>query len=78
VKVVSHHRVLFEADEVSAKPKALTNGLSKKLESFKAAVDLYFDYYNFVRLHKTLRMTLAMAGGVTAAIWTIDDLIEAA
>lgn len=56
----------------------LTNAFSKKLENFKAAVGLHFAYYNFVRMHKTLRMTPAMAGGVTDHIWSIRDLVEAA
>jgi hypothetical protein len=56
----------------------LTNAFSKKLDSFKAAVALHFAYYNFVRMHKTLRMTPAIAGGVAATIWSVDDLIEAA
>jgi len=56
----------------------LTNAFSKKLENFQAAVSLHFAYYNFVRLHKSLRMTPAMAGGVTDHIWTIRDLVEAA
>lgn len=56
----------------------LTNAFSKKLENFKAAVGLHFAYYNFVRVHKSLRMTPAMAGGVTDHIWSIADLVEAA
>jgi IS1 family transposase len=56
----------------------LTNGFSKKLENFRAAVALHFGYYNFVRVHKTLRMTPAMAGGVTDHIWTVPELVEAA
>ncbi len=55
----------------------LTNAFSKKFENFEAAVALHFGYYNFVRLHKSLRMTPAMAGGVTDRIWTVRDLIEA-
>lgn len=55
----------------------LTNAFSKKFENFRAAVALHFGYYNFVRLHKSLRMTPAMAGGVTNHIWTVRDLIEA-
>ena len=49
----------------------LTNGFSKKIENFEAAVALHFGYYNFVRVHKTLRCTPAMAGGVTDHIWTL-------
>ena len=41
----------------------LTNAFSKKLDNFKSAVSLHFAYYNFVRVHKSLRMTPAMAGG---------------
>jgi IS1 family transposase len=55
----------------------LTNAFSKKMENFKAAVGLHFAYYNFVRMHKSLRMTPAMAGGVTDHIWTIADLVGA-
>ena len=56
----------------------LTNAFSKKMENFKCAVALHFAYYNFVRMHKALRMTPAMAGGVTDTIWTVADLIERA
>jgi hypothetical protein len=56
----------------------LTNAFSKKMESFKAAVALHFAYYNFVRMHKSLRMTPAMAGGVTNHIWEVADLVERA
>lgn len=56
----------------------LTNGFSKKLENFKAAVALYFGYYNFCRVHKSLRQTPAMAGGVTDHVWTVPELMEAA
>jgi IS1 family transposase len=56
----------------------LTLAFSKKLENFKSAVSLHFAYYNFVRVHKSLRMTPAMAGGVTNTIWSIADLVDAA
>jgi IS1 family transposase len=56
----------------------LTNGFSKKIENFRAAVALHFGYYNFVRVHKSLRMTPAMAGGVTDHVWTVPELMEAA
>lgn len=54
----------------------LTNAFSKKLENFKAAVALHFAYYNFVKIHRTLRMTPAMAAGVPGSLWTVDDLIQ--
>jgi IS1 family transposase len=56
----------------------LTNGFSKKLDNFKAAVSLNFAYYNFVLRHATLRMTPAMAAGVATDFWTVADLVEAA
>ena len=56
----------------------LTNAFSKKLENFKAAVALHFAYFNFVRIHKTLRVTPAMQAGVTSTVWTIGDLVDAA
>ncbi len=54
----------------------LTNGFSKKVENMKAAVSLHFAHYNFVRMHKTLRMTPAMAAGVEPSLWTLHDLVQ--
>jgi IS1 family transposase len=53
----------------------LTNGFSKKVEAHANAVALHFAYYNFVRIHKTLRMTPAMAAGVTDRLWEMADLV---
>ncbi|WP_421935891.1 IS1 family transposase [Phenylobacterium sp.] len=53
----------------------LTNGFSKKLENHANAIALHFAYYNFVRIHKTLRMTPAMAAGVTDRLWEMADLV---
>ena len=55
----------------------LTLAFSKKMENFEAAVGLHFAYYNFVKRHNTLRMTPAMAAGVTATFWSVKDLVEA-
>lgn len=54
----------------------LTNAFSKKLENMKAAVSLHFAHYNFVRVHGAIRMTPAMAAGVTNRIWNISDLLD--
>ncbi|MGO8837552.1 MAG: IS1 family transposase [Limisphaerales bacterium] len=54
----------------------LTNAFSKKLENFEAAVGLHFAYYNFVKVHRTLRMTPAMAAGVANHIWTTEELLR--
>jgi hypothetical protein len=53
----------------------LTNGFSKKVEQHANAVALHFMYYNFVRIHKTLRMTPAMAAGVAAKLWEVADIV---
>jgi IS1 family transposase len=54
----------------------LTNAFSKKLENFKAAVALHFAYYNFVKVHSSLRVTPAMAVGVSSRLWTVADLVD--
>lgn len=56
----------------------LTNAFSKKVENLEAAVSLHFAHYNFVRMHKTLRMTPAMAAGVSDRLWSLEELVEAA
>ena len=53
----------------------LTNGFSKKLENFKAAVALHFAYYNLVKFHTTIRCTPAMAAGVERSPLTVKDLV---
>jgi hypothetical protein len=54
----------------------LTLAFSKKLENLQAAVGLHFAHYNFVRLHKSLRTTPAMAAGVSDRLWTLHELVE--
>src|SRR5208283_4966989 len=54
----------------------LTNAFSKKFENFQAAVALNFAYYNFVKTHKALHMTPAMAAGVENSHWTVAELVE--
>jgi transposase-like protein/IS1 family transposase len=56
----------------------LTNGFSKKWENLWAAYCLHFAYYNFIRRHQSLRMTPAMASGITDHMWTMRELLEAA
>jgi IS1 family transposase len=56
----------------------LTNGLSKKLRNHKAAVALYVAHYNLCRVHETLRITPAMALGLTDHIWSVAELVAAA
>jgi hypothetical protein len=54
----------------------LTNAFSKKVENHALSVALFAMYYNFVRIHKTLRVTPGMAAGVTEKLWEIDDVVE--
>jgi IS1 family transposase len=56
----------------------LTNAFSKKWENHWAAVACWFAFYNFCRSHKSLRMTPAMAAGITDHIWSVRELLEAA
>ena len=56
----------------------LTNAFSKKLENLKAAMDLHFVHYNFVRFHKTIRCTPAMEAGIASSAMTVKELVEIA
>ena len=56
----------------------LTNAFSKKVENLRAAVALHFTHYNFVRVHKSLRITPAMAAGVSDRLWSLEDLVDQA
>jgi len=53
----------------------LTNAFSKKLENHLATVAVYFMYYNFARIHQTLRCTPAMEAGVADHVWSYDEII---
>lgn len=52
----------------------LTNGFSKKVENHAHALAIYFMHYNFVRIHQSLRVTPAMAAGVTDKLWGLEDM----
>jgi IS1 family transposase len=54
----------------------LTNGFSKKIENHVAMVALHVMYYNYARIHQTLRVTPAMEGGVSDHVWSIVEIIE--
>ena len=53
----------------------LTNAFSKKVENHAAAVALYFMYYNFGRVHQTLRVTPAMEAGIADHVWSIKEIV---
>ncbi len=54
----------------------LTNAFLKKVQNHEYSVALFAMYYNFVRIHKTLRTTPAMAAGVTSRLWEIGDIVD--
>jgi len=54
----------------------LTNAFSKKLDNHKAACALHFAYYNFCRIHKSLRLTPAMEAGITDHVWSLKELLS--
>jgi hypothetical protein len=52
----------------------LTNGFSKKVDNHRHMIALYFLYYNFCRVHSTLRVTPAMEAGISAHIWGLEEM----
>ena len=53
----------------------LSNGFSRKFENHAAAVALNYFAYNFIKIHRTLKVTPAMAAGVTTRLWEVEDLV---
>lgn len=54
----------------------LTNAFSKKLENHMHGLSLYFMFYNYCKIHKTLRITPAMAAGLTDHVWELTDIVN--
>jgi IS1 family transposase len=54
----------------------LTNGFSKKVENLGHSVALHYMWYNFARVHKTLRVTPAMEAGIADHVWTIEEIVR--
>lgn len=54
----------------------LTNGFSKKVENLAHAVSLHFMYYNFARIHQTLRVTPAMEAGISDHVWSLEEIVK--
>ena len=52
------------------------HGFSRKIENHAAAVALNYFAYNFIKIHRTLRMSPAVAAGVTDRLWELKDLVE--
>jgi hypothetical protein len=54
----------------------LTNAFSKKADNHAHMMSIYFMHYNFVRIHQTLKITPAMAAGVTGKLWEMSDMVK--
>jgi IS1 family transposase len=54
----------------------LTNAFSKKLENHEHMLAIYFLYYNFCRVHQTIRVTPAMEAGISSHVWTIEEMVK--
>lgn len=53
----------------------LTNGFSKKLGNHMHAVSLHFMFYNFCKIHSTLRVTPAMEAGIDDHVWSMEEVV---
>jgi hypothetical protein len=60
---------------IQSRIPSLTNAFSKKVENHPAAIALYFMYYNFARVHQTLRVTPAMEAGVANQVWSVEEVV---
>ena len=54
----------------------LSNEFSRKIENHAAAISLNYLAYNFIKIHRTLRVSPAMAAGVTDTLWNVADLVD--
>jgi hypothetical protein len=60
---------------VNAQDRREPDGFSKKVENHAHAIALHFMHYNVCRIHKTLRVTPAMAAGVSGHVWDISEIV---
>jgi hypothetical protein len=68
--------VQFERQDAQPPHDATHEWVSKKIQNHAHAMALHFLYYNFVRIHQTLKVTPAMAAGVTKRLWEMSDVVE--
>jgi hypothetical protein len=54
----------------------LTNAFSKKVENHECAIAIHYMYYNFCRIHQSLRVTPAMEAGVSDHVWTLEKVVS--
>ena len=65
----------IQGDPVFNPRLGLTNGFSKKIHNHYCATMLHFMFYNFARIHQTLRVTPAMEAGVSNHVWSIEEIV---
>jgi hypothetical protein len=70
------HKAYLEAVEGAFGADMLTNAFSKKAANHAHMMAIYFMHYNFVRIHQTLKVTPAMASGVTSKLWEMSDMVK--
>ena len=70
-----HLRVRSRDRRGNRDPAEASRAFSKKIENHAAMVSLYFMYYNFGRVHQTLRVTPAMEAGISDHVWPIEEII---
>jgi hypothetical protein len=68
--------VTARCEGCSVRSTRLTNAFSKKMEINMHSVALYYMYYNFARVHQTLRVTPAMEAGISSHVWSIQEIIS--
>jgi hypothetical protein len=66
---------LYSPQQYANFDRRLTNAFSKKLANLKAAVALHFAYYNFCRVHSSLRVTPAMEANLSGHVWSVAELL---
>ena len=74
--VKNYFEVFCLFDDIhTEQPFRLTNDFSRKVENHAAAVALYFMYFNFGRVHQTLRVLPAMEAGVANHVWSVEEIV---
>jgi hypothetical protein len=72
---VLHRAAEFEYPHGQPQNDAVDESFSKKAENHAHMMAIYFMHYNFVRIHQTLKITPAMAAGVTSKLWETSDMV---
>ena len=67
---------MAQSEEAHAPLPSVTNGFSKKVEDYAHSVALFMTYYNFVRIHLMLKVSPAMAAGITDRLWEMKDVVK--